>query len=147
MTQEVLVEFNKNWCDEFNIHGLAIMTAEKYRKIIQLADNVTYFFGSNEGWENENFRENFTILTADPSIIKIVRNVMFFNYYDNTWGNFPNIIELTYESKFHELYEVEEVKAYKVKYRGKDSFISTDSDEAYNFAHEEFKNEFPEFNS
>jgi hypothetical protein len=105
-----LVEFNENWADEFNVHGLAIMTKDQYDLMLKHAGSVSYYFGTNEGWDDEDFTNSFTIRSADEDAICAIETMLNFYEYGSTfktWGNFPDIMNNLYESRFGDEYRVD----------------------------------------
>lgn len=57
-----LGRFNKDWADEFYAEGLIVLTGKEKKEWDELAakhadTNVTYYFGSNEGWEDATVSE------------------------------------------------------------------------------------------
>lgn len=58
MTQYVLLTYDDNYADEFNIHGLRVITKEQYEKSLKELDlyfekyeSYYWYFGTNEAME------------------------------------------------------------------------------------------------
>lgn len=60
MSRKVLVTFSKDWADEFSAEGLAIMTDEQFDKLKIWAENANWYFGTNEGWDDEDISRGFS---------------------------------------------------------------------------------------
>jgi hypothetical protein len=61
MTKHVLVKFNLDWADEFSAEGFAIATEEEYKAAVEYySEPRTWYFGTNEGWEDEEIAEGFS---------------------------------------------------------------------------------------
>jgi hypothetical protein len=109
----VLVEFCADWADEFDVHGMAIMTPEQFDFCKQMAKNTTWNFGSNEGWEQEDLSDGFHVVSINMPFIKQLDSVL--NFYGDivvnrrdpetettwssykTWGTFPDFYEMAFE--------------------------------------------------
>ena len=68
----VLVEFRKDWADEFDVHGFYIRETtvdaeyQRIKDILEACDDGSVVFGTNEWWEVEEFALNdFTITEID----------------------------------------------------------------------------------
>lgn len=52
-----LLKFNKDWADEFNVHGFRIVDEEQFNSLNEkLSDNeeeFNFYFGTNEGWDDD----------------------------------------------------------------------------------------------
>ncbi len=148
---QYLVEFNHNWADECDVHGLAIMDEKLYNTILKFAKNATYYFGTNEGWEDEDLTEGLKVLSNDPSFIADIAMVLSFSEYNGyqTWGNFPHILDAAYERAFKTEYSVTSRSdgGYDVHCEG--VFVGWDADmsKAYDIAHQHFVSRHPEFSS
>lgn len=88
----LLVQFDHNWADEFNVHGLAIMTRDKYETLLLWATNANWFFGTNEGWEDKDLTSGFSIISEDTYKVNLISTTLTFYHYGSypTWGNFPD---------------------------------------------------------
>lgn len=109
----VLVEFRADWADEFNVHGLAIMTVQQFADCKERAKNTNWHFGSNEGFEGEDLSDCLHVISINMPFIKQIDNTLRF-YGDivenrveqdedggtrrwssyKTWGHFPPYYEL-----------------------------------------------------
>ncbi len=96
---KLLVIFNKNWADECDVHGWAIMSPEDYEKLKDFLPRLTYNFGTNEGWEEPGeFEErDFTVHQIGDREEDFLRTT--FKPYDNQWGNFPYWEDALYEEE------------------------------------------------
>ena len=58
---KVLVTFEKNWADEFDIYGFAVLEKAEWENAIESFKNATkyesYYFGTNEGWDPDQIEE------------------------------------------------------------------------------------------
>lgn len=58
-----LIQFSRDWADEFNVDGFKVVDtmaeAAEYKQ--HFAKPRTYYFGTNEGWEDEILDESITI--------------------------------------------------------------------------------------
>lgn len=93
MKKYFLVEFNRDWGDEFNIYGLKAMDEESVNKFKQsLEENrgklVCLYFGTNEGWEGEKvweFISSYKFHEVSKSTFDEFKNKFGFsfgNFYD-----------------------------------------------------------------
>lgn len=82
-----LVGFNCGWADEFDVYGLGILEHDQYMKLLDWSKSATYYFGTNEGWEDEDLSSCFTILTSNEDEILTVKKILPFR--DNVWSPFP----------------------------------------------------------
>lgn len=144
-----LVEFERNWADEFDVHGLAIMTPEQYELILKYSVDVNYNFGSNEGWEDEDLSDSFKILTCDEDAICGIETVISFTGYGSykTWGNFPDIMDSAFSKIWDEYYDTRYVDdAIEVYYTGVLVYTAKEYTGAADFIHADITKRFPEFN-
>lgn len=57
----VMVSFARDWADEFDVKGTKFFTKEEWNREFALFNSenndiaVCIYFGTNEGWEDENF--------------------------------------------------------------------------------------------
>lgn len=50
-----LIKFQKDWADEFYVYGFWVATDEqwlKYKALAQELDEIGFYFGTNEGWDD-----------------------------------------------------------------------------------------------
>lgn len=90
-----LVKFDKNWADECDVYGFKIMTEEQVEGLRASLPYITYYFGSNEGWEEPGeFEErDFTIEPLPDFKEQILRQLFPMNSYNDSWGNFPDYMD------------------------------------------------------
>jgi hypothetical protein len=72
MTQHYLVKFDRDWADEFSPAGLLIVTEsekELYEKWLEKPRS--WYFGTNEGFEDEDLKDGFTFtaITSDQKAV------------------------------------------------------------------------------
>ena len=141
----LLVEFNHNWADEFDVHGLAIMTQEQYKQNMKYAERANYYFGTNEGWEDEDLTHGFKVLSSDPKEIEVIERVLNFSTYTafKTWGNFPCLMESAYDEIYNQ-YEV--TLNYEIYFKGELIGVGTEED-YFELIHTDIEKRFPEFRS
>lgn len=67
----VLVQFESDWSDEFDVYGSEVMTKEKYERYIndlteKWKDGITVecYFGTNEGFTWDNISDYIDCLTV-----------------------------------------------------------------------------------
>lgn len=94
-----LVEFSKDWADEFNVHGLAILTQAQCEFLRKITPYLTWSFGTNEGWDNEGdfYARDFSFrLIGDKEESTLKMLIDFSDYYGfPRWGHFPDFEEAT----------------------------------------------------
>ena len=82
----VLVKFNKNWADEFDVDGYKIYNSEAdwNDEKGDLADH-SFMFGTNEGWEEGEFEDDdFTVIGISNEEAAVLRKTL-----GNEFGTFP----------------------------------------------------------
>lgn len=98
--EHVLVNWSKDWADEFNTDGF-IVTTEKFwnrylAKLLKL-DSVSFYFGTNEGWEDEDpeeFARGYTVSKIDKDQVKTMIKLFGKAYNEDLfvdYGIFPLI--------------------------------------------------------
>lgn len=106
----VLVEFCANWADEFDVHGLAIMTVQQFADCKERAKKTTWYFGTNEGFQWEDLSDNLHVVSINMPFIEQLENTLDFyghiveNKLDEetgttwsdykVWGHFPNFFDM-----------------------------------------------------
>ena len=92
---KLLIKFNKDWADEFDVYGLAIMTECEWQTFVAGIPDLTYNFGTNEGWEEpgEIDEDDFEAVAITYSE-ELVLQMAIFGYTGQgspktTYGNFP----------------------------------------------------------
>lgn len=90
-----LGNFNCGWADEFDVHGFALMTAQEYEEFslafVKHADSAVYFyFGTNEGWDNEETHEEFLQHYKVKPISAEQYNTMLILFGTAEYGHFYN---------------------------------------------------------
>lgn len=98
---KIFVTFDCDWADEFSAYGFRIFTPVEwadYRKgLHDHSGNLSYSFGTNEGWEDEDadfFLSAMTITElSDEDAAKIIEIFQIKKYdWQNSieWGHFPD---------------------------------------------------------
>lgn len=117
-TNYMLVKFKKNWADEFDCVGFALMTPEQYEDYDErhcaFADEpFCHVFGSNQDWGNDRdagtwgeMRNNNTEeLEIGVDEYYALRDAFFKPYqwegsdFPLTFGIFPNIMDECFDSE------------------------------------------------
>ena len=92
----ILAKFTMDWADEFYIKGMALLTQEEMDFIIDNSNNVkevTWYFGSNEGWENIPVCD--FISNIEFSEISAVAEKELLSFWGSrSFGHFPEIEEM-----------------------------------------------------
>lgn len=87
---KLLIKFNKDWADEFDVYGLAIMTECEWQTFVAGLPDLTYTFGTNEGWEEPgDFDEDDFEASPITEAAEINLQNLIFNGR-NRYGNFPH---------------------------------------------------------
>ena len=61
----VLVKFNKDWADEFDVDGFAVMSNNAWLELApKIAAQKSFYFGTNEGWDSDELCEDETLLDS-----------------------------------------------------------------------------------
>lgn len=82
----VLVKFEKDWADEFDVHGYKIYNslADWHKEAGDLSEH-SFMFGTNEGWEEGDFdASDFTVTEISNEVAQALRVTL-----GNSWGHFP----------------------------------------------------------
>lgn len=86
-----LVVFEKNWADEFDVDGFAVLTDDEAKDHLNTIANIgEWYFGTNEGWEEGEIEEDdykVTEITEDHAEFLIAT-------LGKTYGNFPTKLNL-----------------------------------------------------
>jgi hypothetical protein len=96
---DILVNFDSDWSDEFNVDGFKIYDKdawEELKKRFLKLENFSWYFGTNEGFDEETpkqFLENYDekdITNEEEAVI-----LKFFPHAKTYgWGNFPELEEI-----------------------------------------------------
>jgi hypothetical protein len=94
-----LVKFNKDWADEFNVYGFNIFKQEEWdllakemkrRKKDQAG---TWYFGTNEGWDDDTIGDFYDALT--PILITEEEKELFIKLFGREeFGIFPDFEQI-----------------------------------------------------
>ena len=99
----LLVTFNQDWADEFSVYGLSIMSESSYAQLIAWAKNANWYFGTNEGFHDDDITDGFSIKTIDAQEEEVLRDCIF--GASNTFGIFPNWEDMIY-SEIYDRHEI-----------------------------------------
>lgn len=82
----VLVKFNKDWADEFDVSGFKIYNSEAdWLKEAGNLDEHSFMFGTNEGWDEGEIDDiDFSVTEISNEDAAVIRNTL-----GNTFGIFP----------------------------------------------------------
>lgn len=93
------VSFSRDWADEFNAYGFALMTDDQwklYESELKSRNSLSYFFGTNEGWEDEtgqSFLDDMEVSDITDDQAKFLTEIFKLTQYswENflSWGQFP----------------------------------------------------------
>lgn len=102
----LLVKFDKNWADEFDVYGFKLMTPEQYAELIDNVDKLTFSFGTNEGWDEQGDFDasDFTAkeLTAldESALILLFPELKYGS--SGCYGHFPDWEQIKYDMQWEE---------------------------------------------
>ena len=93
----VLVKFQKDWADEFYAEGFALYELNEWNKIAaKFVDNEEYmnpyYFGTNEGWEDETCEEFFEAYSS--TVIDKATYDAIKSQFQQPFGIFPDPNEI-----------------------------------------------------
>lgn len=98
------VAFSRDWADEFTVYGFALMTTEEwndYQAKLTKCDNLTWYFGTNEGYDDErgyHFLEDMEVSDVTPEEVESLKRIFKLRKSDweayMTWGHFPEFREV-----------------------------------------------------
>lgn len=87
---KLLITFQKDWADEFDVYGLAIMSQTEWDSFKAGIPTLTYGFGTNEGWEEPgDFDEDDFVVTTISAVDEEILRATIFGE-DDTYGHFPS---------------------------------------------------------
>lgn len=89
---KLLVTLNKDWADEFDVHGFKLMDPLEYDKLLAWAENATWYFGTNEGFEDEDLRPYFKAEPVSEEEIAVLCKLFpeLQREYSPSVGQFPD---------------------------------------------------------
>lgn len=107
---KVLIKFDANWADEFDVYGFTIVNYEKYQEILKWIqergkDRINCYFGTNEGWDDETleqFSRHYSYHVIDPEEAKIVQRL-----FGNKFGVCPDVFTIVEDYEDEEEYDDE----------------------------------------
>lgn len=82
----VLVKFEKDWSDEFDVSGFKIYNSlADWQEVSASLDEHSYWFGTNEGWDEGEFDDSdFQVKEISSEQAKAIRETI-----GNSFGVFP----------------------------------------------------------
>jgi hypothetical protein len=82
----ILVNFEKNWADEFDVYGFKIYASQKDLDVdLATLPELEFSFGTNEGWEEgEITEEDFTVTEISTVEADLLEKLL-----GNEFGVFP----------------------------------------------------------
>jgi len=92
----LLVKFNHDWADEFSVYGFAIMSQHEFDVLKEFSKNMNWYFGTNEGWEDEDLSDGFSaqeISARDEYSLRL----LFPELNRDSYGIFPNYKEIIWD--------------------------------------------------
>jgi len=86
--QRYLVVFDRDWADEFDVSGIKIMSQEEVDELkTQLENSPSWYFGTNEGFEDGELSvDDFTFTPITPE-----DEISFVKLLSLPFGNFPDL--------------------------------------------------------
>lgn len=89
--KKVLVSFQKNWADEFNVHGFKIFKSQEDWKeaFDKIEKSSSHYFGTNQGWWSEYgdegvVEDDFVVLELSDEETSVIENM-----FGEEYGYFP----------------------------------------------------------
>lgn len=94
---KVLVIFSKDWADEFNVDGFRVYDSDKLESLKQRINanssaNFEYYFGTNEGWDEEVgefFKHSYEFKEISNLEAEVIKKC-----FGNSFGVFPSLDSL-----------------------------------------------------
>ena len=94
----LLVKFNANWADEFDVAGFALMQQDQYDLLVRYYSHpcATFNFGTNEGFENEigdTIARGFSAEEVSDETAYVLRQAFpeLNRSYNPSYGIFPSM--------------------------------------------------------
>jgi len=91
MSKFFLAKFDKDWADEFSVEGFAVLTESEMNLIESVRDcsvEVSFDFGTNEGWEDEPISE--FVAALDIQELSEDQYVCLVGIFGKGFGVFPD---------------------------------------------------------
>lgn len=98
-----LIKFKKDWADEFDVHGIRVLSNEQWNKLKEAIENVKYpleiYFGTNEDFVFTNSQD--TLRELNVTEIEDCEADIFKQHFGNKFGWDPidQILEFYYEDQ------------------------------------------------
>ena len=112
MQEYVLLVFDMNWHDEFDLYGLRILTKEYWEKLEKAVNSVKdympgWYFGTNEGFDEETFEDILDNIKVIP-LNEVDRDVLKKLKINKKWGagQFPRFEDLLHDLSLEAPHEV-----------------------------------------
>jgi len=84
----VLIKFEKDWADEFDVYGIQVLSDEEWKELQEAIKKIKYplemYFGTNEGLIFESAAETLNELKAVE--ISDDEMAVFKKYFGNEWS-------------------------------------------------------------
>jgi len=101
---KILVTFNADWADEFDVDGFYIYEKDEWKKDVEAFKlackhgNIkdSYYFGTNEGWEDfgEEWLDNYSSEELTNEQVKTLSEL-----FNHGFGIFPHLNNLLTNNK------------------------------------------------
>lgn len=93
-----LVNFRRDWADEFDVYGFALMTTEtwnEYSEKLKKTDRICWGFGTNQDFDDydgDDFLKSMEVTDVSLETANILREVFKLRKRGDmeTWGHFPD---------------------------------------------------------
>ena len=92
-TKLVLVKFEADWADEFDVYGLAVYRKENWEKLCERFKKAekyrSHYFGTNEGWEDDQIEDDW-LDNYKATVIDVKQHQTLLTMgLGNGFGHFP----------------------------------------------------------
>lgn len=96
----ILVKFSSDWADEFTVAGFKVIEEDKLEAFKEAAELPhTWYFGTNEGFEDEIFSYEYIKLS---DIEHGIFRKLFPEAFQYGHGQFPDALELKLDDAYWE---------------------------------------------
>lgn len=94
-----LVVFSEDWADEFQAEGFRIVTEDEKARILAWAPTGSFYFGTNEGFEDEDLTDAFTFSPITDEDEATLRKLFprLSSSYSPKFGQFPHVDSMNLE--------------------------------------------------
>ena len=87
----LLVKFSRNWADEFDVHGAALMDYDDYARVLEWSKECSFHFGTNEGWDDEDLSDGFSFVDVSDLEVALLTKLFPGIEGDFGWGIIPTL--------------------------------------------------------